>query len=262
MRSARRSAQRIVSDRRRQAHRDGARSRSASPRTCAPKRASVEVMVGDPEVADVDSAHRPLALDPRQEDRHHAGLGLRRRQEAGRRVRHRGVVRHLAACSRARRAFPHAQLRVSSVNGRIMLSGTAPDAATVDKAVTIAKQFGARRHQFGAGAARRSRSMLEVRFIEANRTAGRELGVQWNAFGKQTLPISARTPSDRLPVTARDQSDSRSDAKTRPVSRRPNILGPAADLADRRCRRAVAARRRSASWSARMLGGGARDRRR
>jgi pilus assembly protein CpaC len=32
-------------------------------------------------------------------------------------------------------------IRVSSVNGRIMLSGSAPDAATLDKAVTIARQF-------------------------------------------------------------------------------------------------------------------------
>ena len=32
--------------------------------------------------------------------------------------------------------------KVTSVNGRIMLSGTAPDGPTVDKAVMIAKQFG------------------------------------------------------------------------------------------------------------------------
>ena len=32
-------------------------------------------------------------------------------------------------------------LRVSSVNGRIMLSGSAPDAVTLDKAVAIARQF-------------------------------------------------------------------------------------------------------------------------
>ena len=39
--------------------------------------------------------------------------------------------------------FPHARFRVSSVNGRIMLSGTSPDAVTVDRAMTVAKQFGA-----------------------------------------------------------------------------------------------------------------------
>jgi pilus assembly protein CpaC len=41
-----------------------------------------------------------------------------------------------------RQRFPQAQFRVSSVNGRIMLSGTCADGPTLDKAVTIARQFG------------------------------------------------------------------------------------------------------------------------
>jgi len=44
--------------------------------------------------------------------------------------------------SELRERFPQAHLRVSSVNGRIMLSGTCPDGPTLDKAVTIARQFG------------------------------------------------------------------------------------------------------------------------
>ena len=40
------------------------------------------------------------------------------------------------------RNFPGSALRASSVNGRIMLSGDVMDAATLDKAVTIARQFG------------------------------------------------------------------------------------------------------------------------
>jgi Flp pilus assembly secretin CpaC len=38
-----------------------------------------------------------------------------------------------------RRRFPGSQIQASTVNGRIMLSGEAPDAATLDKAVTIAR---------------------------------------------------------------------------------------------------------------------------
>ena len=53
-------------------------------------------------------AHRSLAVDPRQEDRNHAGHDLRRRQAAGRHLRHRGVLRHLAARRRARAASPAA----------------------------------------------------------------------------------------------------------------------------------------------------------
>jgi pilus assembly protein CpaC len=44
--------------------------------------------------------------------------------------------------------------------------------------------------------------MLEVRFIEASRQAGRALGVQWNSFGQNTLTnIGAGLPASRLPVT-------------------------------------------------------------
>jgi pilus assembly protein CpaC len=49
-----------------------------------------------------------------------------------------------------RRRFPGSQIQASTVNGRIMLSGEAPDAATLDKAVTIApvRTWG---HQFSFG---------------------------------------------------------------------------------------------------------------
>ena len=45
--------------------------------------------------------------------------------------------------------------------------------------------------------------MLEVRFIEANRTAGRELGVQWNTLRQdiRSTNIGSQVPSDQLPVT-------------------------------------------------------------
>ena len=47
--------------------------------------------------------------------------------------------------------------------------------------------------------------MLEVRFIEISRTAGRELGVQWNRFGGSTHHQYRRSQPavDNLPLTAR-----------------------------------------------------------
>src|SRR2546423_5179232 len=74
--------------------------------------------------------------------------------------------------------FPHARFRVSSVNGRIMLGGTAPNAVTVDQALTIAKQFGADVIN-SVKVSAPQQVMLEVRFVEASRSAGRELGVNW-----------------------------------------------------------------------------------
>ena len=82
--------------------------------------------------------------------------------------------------------FPHARFRVSSVNGRIMLGGTAPDAVTVDKAMTIAKQFGADViNSMKVNAPQQV--MLEVRFVEASRSAGRELGVNWQVVQENLL---------------------------------------------------------------------------
>jgi pilus assembly protein CpaC len=92
-------------------------------------------------------------------------------------------------------------IRVSSVNGRIMLSGSSHDAATLDKAVVIARQF-APDIINTVQVLQPQQVVLEVRFVEASRQAGRELGVQWNSFGKNTLTnIGSRVESDKLPVT-------------------------------------------------------------
>jgi pilus assembly protein CpaC len=92
-------------------------------------------------------------------------------------------------------------IKVSSVNGRIMLSGTAPDAPTLDKAVVMARQF-APDIINTVQVLQPQQVMLEVRFVEASRQAGRELGVQWNSFGNKTLAnIGSRVDASRLPVT-------------------------------------------------------------
>ena len=85
-----------------------------------------------------------------------------------------------------KRRFPGSHVQASSVNGRIMLSGEVSDAATLDKAVTVARQFGPEIIN-SLSVMSPQQVMLEVRFIEIARTAGRELGVQWNHFGEKTL---------------------------------------------------------------------------
>ncbi len=92
-------------------------------------------------------------------------------------------------------------IKVSSVNGRIMLSGMAPDAVTLDKAVTIARQFGPDPINT-VQVMSPQQVMLEVRFVEVNRQASRELGVQWNMFGNSALAnIGSRLPAGQLPIT-------------------------------------------------------------
>jgi pilus assembly protein CpaC len=97
--------------------------------------------------------------------------------------------------------FTGGGIRVSSIDGRIMLSGTAPDAVTLDKAVTIARQF-APDIINTVQVMQPQQVMLEVRFIEASRQASRELGVQWNAFGGSAIAnIGNQLPASQLPIT-------------------------------------------------------------
>lgn len=91
-------------------------------------------------------------------------------------------------------------IKVSSANGRIMLSGSAHDAATLDRAVVIARQF-APEIINAVQVLAPQQVMLEVRFIEATRQAGRALGIQWNSFGQNTLAnIGNQVPARSLPV--------------------------------------------------------------
>ena len=100
-----------------------------------------------------------------------------------------------------RRRFPGSGLKAASVNGRIMLSGEVADASTLDKAVTIARQFGPEIIN-SVSVMSPQQVMLEVRFIEVSRNVGRELGVQWNHFGdKNTVNIGNRVSAADLPVT-------------------------------------------------------------
>jgi pilus assembly protein CpaC len=100
-----------------------------------------------------------------------------------------------------KRRFPGSHIAASSVNGRIMLSGEATDAAMLDQAVTIARQFGPEVIN-AVSVMSPQQVLLEVRFVEISRTAGRELGFQWNGVNpnKGIINVGNRTPSGNLPL--------------------------------------------------------------
>lgn len=79
------------------------------------------------------------------------------------------------------RKLPDARVDVSSANGSILLSGTAADQKTIDEAGAIAKEFGGdnvvNTVDIGGG----KQVQLKVRFLEATRSANRELGLGWTA---------------------------------------------------------------------------------
>lgn len=163
----------------------------------------VDLVVGDPEIADVAPlTDRSLSILGRKS-------GTTRVTAYGEGKKLVGIfdveVTHdttLISAALARR-FPHQKIKVSSINGRLMLSGNISDAATVDKAMTLAKQFGPEVINSMAVMSPQQ-VMLEVRFIEVNRKASREFGVQWNGFsnnGKFLGNIGNRTDASQLPIT-------------------------------------------------------------
>jgi pilus assembly protein CpaC len=102
--------------------------------------------------------------------------------------------------------FPQSKLRVQSVNGRILLSGKVTDGVVLDQALAIARQFGPEVIN-SVEVMQPQQVMLEVRFVEATRQAGRELGVQWNVTPRPghaesfISNIGDQTVASRLPTT-------------------------------------------------------------
>lgn len=84
-----------------------------------------------------------------------------------------------------RRAVPSANIKVTNVNGRVLLEGTVPDAVTLDKAMDVASDFAGKNVTNSLSVGTTQQVMLEVRFLEATRSNGRELGVQWTALANQ-----------------------------------------------------------------------------
>jgi pilus assembly protein CpaC len=76
-----------------------------------------------------------------------------------------------------------ARIKVSSINGSILLSGTAPDGVAVDKAMSIAEEYGGKHVVNQISVGRPQQVLLEVRFLEASRNASKELGVNWDVIG-------------------------------------------------------------------------------
>src|SRR5664279_678961 len=161
----------------------------------------VDVMVGDPEVADVNPlTDHTLSILAKK-------IGTTRVSVYSEGKKLIGIfdvevsydITRLT--NELKRRFPRSSLQASAVNGRIMLSGEVIDAATLDKAVTIARQFGPEIIN-SVSVASPQQVMLEVRFIEISRTASRELGVQWNRFGgNSVVNIGNQVPAGQLPIT-------------------------------------------------------------
>ncbi len=72
---------------------------------------------------------------------------------------------------------PGGTVRVQSVNGRLRLSGTVPDAVTLERVLEVAGQYGSDQVINALQVTDPQQVFLEVRMIEASRDAGRALGI-------------------------------------------------------------------------------------
>ena len=76
--------------------------------------------------------------------------------------------------------IPNAKIRVRSINGRVLLDGMVPSAPAADKVMMLAKAFGGGEVTNALTIAANQQVNLEVRFLEVNRLAGKDLGINWN----------------------------------------------------------------------------------
>ncbi len=74
-------------------------------------------------------------------------------------------------------------IKVSSINGKILLTGVAPNAVVMTRVVSLAEQFAPGEVTNAMSVAAPQQVMLEVRFVEARRQSTRGVGVSWGMFG-------------------------------------------------------------------------------
>jgi len=78
-----------------------------------------------------------------------------------------------------RDAVPSSSVKVGTVNGRIRLSGTVADQVSMDKVLEVVAQYGSPAVINTITLSGGQQVNLEVRILEAQRDAGRQLGIQW-----------------------------------------------------------------------------------
>ena len=149
------------------------------PRTIKTDAAFYEIVIGDPEIANVN----PLTDDSFYVLGNNLGTtGIALFDENKQLVGTMDIEVTLDAErleSTIRDAVPGADIEVSSANGRLVLSGSAEDQVAADKASKIASNFSGEEEVINSVDISSSQQVqLNVRFVEINRQVGQELGTK------------------------------------------------------------------------------------
>src|SRR5262245_46861390 len=139
-----------------------------------------EIVVGDPETADVNPlTDRTLYVLGRKLGLTNVALFDEHKQLVG--VIDVEVTHNLEGLRQAlRQSVRGGSITVRSVNGRVLLQGMVPSAMAADKAMSLAHDFAGDQVTNSLTIADNQQVNLEVRFVEVNRTAGKELGINYN----------------------------------------------------------------------------------
>jgi pilus assembly protein CpaC len=94
-------------------------------------------------------------------------------------------------------------IRVSTSGTQVILTGMAPDTVVADRALAVARSLAGDAVVNAMQVAPAQQVLLEVRFLEVSRSAGRDLGVNWfgaNAGG--TRGVNTGSPGSTSPITS------------------------------------------------------------
>src|SRR5262249_17844409 len=88
---------------------------------------------------------------------------------------------------------PGNQVRVTSANGKVLLTGEVSDSIALATVLAVAGQFAPEAIINSLSVRASQQVLLEVRFLEAARSAAADLGVNWRAFSKTPGNFSGTT---------------------------------------------------------------------
>jgi pilus assembly protein CpaC len=143
-----------------------------------------EIVVGDPETADVSPlTDKTLYVLGRKLGTTNVTLFDENKQLVA--VIDIEVTHNLGGLRQALKdSMSGSSIKVRSINGRVLLEGQVASAPAAEKAMTIARDFAGDQVTNSMSIAANQQVNLEVRFVEVNRTAGKDLGINWAFSGK------------------------------------------------------------------------------
>jgi len=95
--------------------------------------------------------------------------------------------------ARLNEGIPGNQIRATSINGKVLLTGVVSDSVALATALAVAGQFAPDAVINSLSVRASQQVLLEVRFLEAARSAQADLGVSWSGFSKTPGNFSGTT---------------------------------------------------------------------